>query len=201
MVRKRTSPILRSNNGNGTRPVGRPPVYDPNSHPLRAYKLVSKDNLSQEQLAVAFGVSNGVITQWKDQYPDFLKALKQGWYDWNSGKIVKSLAKRAEGFYVDEEKIFCNSDGDVTRVTTKKYYPPDVAALCMWLTNRMKDEWKHVSRVEHTGADGNPIATKNETLADLLKELLKSKNAVDQPTLTGLRDSIEHLKCANSDPC
>jgi len=172
-------------------------VYNPDTHPERAYKILSREGVSQETLALAFGVSNGVITQWKNDHPEFLRAVTEGMWAFNTGAVTRSLAKRACGFTVDEEKVFCNARGDVTRVTVQKYYPPDPTSMIFWLTNRSKEYWQHVNRLEHTGKDGQPIQTEDRTTQTLLKELLAK---TDVESLTALKESLESIICANAEP-
>jgi transcriptional regulator with XRE-family HTH domain len=154
--------------------------------PDRAYKLISRTGMSQQDLAIAFGVSNAAITQWKDQYPPFLKAINQGYYDFNSGEIVKALATRAKGFTIDEEKLFC-SEGSVIRARTKKYYPPDTSAIMYWLNNRRKDEWAYNSKLEVSGK----LQTEETGAAAMaLAELLKA-SPIDN--IRTFRDSVKQI--------
>lgn len=188
-----------SNNGNGTRhPVGRPPVYNPDKHPRAAYKLVSRHGLAHADLAEAFGVTDGVITQWKQAHPEFLSALNNGWYDWNNPKVKKALSKQATGYFLDEEKVFCNVIDGVARITraaVKKWYPPVTIATIFWLTNRLKDEWVHTNRMEVSGK----IQTQQDpaTIA-MLKQLLKQSAP---EVINTLRESLETIACANTEPC
>lgn len=197
MVRRRTTPIP-GGNGNGSRPIGRPPVYNPDYHPRMAKTLIALHGMSHMQLAQVFSVTDAAIAQWKSNHPEFLRSLTEGWYDWNNPKVKKSLAKQAVGYFLDEEKVFCNSNGDVTRVTVKRWYPPVTTATIFWLTNRCKEDWVHMNRMEITGKDGKPIQTQDQATQTLLKELLSK---TDPETLLGLKDTLESITCANTQPC
>lgn len=208
MVRRRTQ--WHSNNGNGKGEVvyhpnrmGRPPIYNPDRHPAAAYRLISRNGISYEDLGAGFGVQEQTIIAWMETHPEFSKAVKRGWDDFAAGKIKKALAARARGYSHPEEKIFCNTTtGEVIRVDTVKHYPPDPVAIIYYLNNwsrRMGNtEWMHVNRVEHTGKDGKPIQTEDKVTQVLLKELLKK---AEPEALIGLKNTLEDITCANTDPC
>jgi hypothetical protein len=201
MVRKRSTP-LPGWNGNGKHPGGRPPVYNPEKHPKAAYKLVSRYGFTDDQLCELFGVTNGLITQWKEAHPEFLKALNEGWQAFANEEVVKALALRAKGYECQDEKIFCNTlTGEVTRVRTVKRYPPDPASMFFWLVNYSRrmgtTDWMHMQRFEHTGKDGKPIQTEDKVTQEILRKLLEK---AEPEVLNGLRSSLEHIACANTDP-
>jgi CheY-like chemotaxis protein len=56
---------------------------------------------------------------------------------------------RAVGYSFNSEKIFCNKDGEVTRVPIVEHVPPDVTAQIFWLKNRKPTEWRDVQQMEH----------------------------------------------------
>lgn len=171
---------------NGKHPGGRPPKYH-ESHPHRAFKLISRNGIPQEDLAVAFGVTDACISQWKDEHPEFLKAINDAWYAWTTGEVKKALARRAVGFTVPEEKVFCNGEGLVTKVQTKRYYPPDTSALMYWLNNRAKDEWAYATRVEHSGK------VQTEEVGEASKAIAQFIKGASQDKLLQFRDSIKNL--------
>lgn len=190
-----------NSNGNGNRPKhpgGRPPVYNPDKHPKAARLLIARHGLSHEELAEAFCVTGATISTWKSDHPEFSKALIEGWYDWNNPKVKKSLARQAVGYFLDEEKVFCNSNGEVTRVPVRRWYPPVPTATIFWLTNRCKEDWVHMNRMEITGKDGKAIQTQDSTTQTLLRELLSK---ADPETLVGLKDTLENITCSNTVPC
>jgi hypothetical protein len=43
-------------------------------------------------------------------------------------RVKRSLYSRAVGYSFNSEKIFCNKDGEVTRVPIVQHVPPDVTA-------------------------------------------------------------------------
>jgi hypothetical protein len=63
--------------------------------------------------------------------------------------VERSLYSRAVGYSFNSEKIFCNKDGEVTRVPIIEHGPPDVTAQIFWLKNRKPTEWRDVQQMEH----------------------------------------------------
>ena len=63
----------------------------------------------------------------------------------------------ATGYWHPEEKVFCRN-GQIIRVKTIKYYPPDTAACIFWLKNRRPNLWSDRVR---DGADipSDPVFT------------------------------------------
>jgi hypothetical protein len=57
-------------------------------------------------------------------------------------RVKRSLYSRAVGYSFNSEKIFCNKDGDVTRVPYREHVPPDVTAQIFWLKNRDPAHWR-----------------------------------------------------------
>lgn len=201
---KRTRTKWPSSNRNGKHPGGRPPSYDPQAHPEKAYALVSMYGSQDQDLAELFGVRRETIWQWKRAHPEFSNSIKRGWDDFASNKVAKSLALRAIGYSHPDEKVFCNVvDGfpEITRVPTTKHYPPETAAAIFWLCNYSRrwgnDEWQQVQRYEHTGKDGGPIQMQQAQLNVLLTELQQQASAAFDPK--ALRDQIIALPPTNGE--
>lgn len=113
--------------------MARPTKYKP-AYNKQAYKMCLL-SATDKQMADFFEVSEVTINAWKKEYPEFLKSLKKGKIKADAD-VAESLYKRACGYSHSEDKIFCNTDGDVTTVKTVKHYPPDTAAAFIWLKNR-----------------------------------------------------------------
>ncbi len=95
------------------------------------------------EVALALGISEKTIYNWKKSHPEFLQALRVG-KDVADDKVVEALFARATGYTHPEEKIFC-SEGRIVRAKTKKHWPPDVTAQIFWLKNRRPKEWRDSS--------------------------------------------------------
>lgn len=106
---------------------------------------------TNENMAHVLGVSLSTIDSWLSKYPECKVAIQQGRDDADA-QVAKALFQRALGYEMPEEKIFCNSDGEVTRVQTVKRYPPDVTAIIFWLKNRQVERWRDRKDHVHGGA-------------------------------------------------
>lgn len=135
---------------------------------IRESERMAGYGLTEEQIAYVFGVSPITLGRWKKNKPEFELALKNGGALANE-QVVKSLYQRAVGFEYDEityEKIDIGAlglkfkkseietikscDAYKTRIITKKVIP-DTTAQIYWLNNKMKDVWRNVQRIEHSG--------------------------------------------------
>ena len=147
-MRRGTNPSQKSNNG------GRPSLYEP-IYAEQVYLLCWHRNMTDDELAKAFGVSVSSIEKWTREQLEFKRAKKRG-KDKADDKVVYSLFQRATGYShpdIDIKVI----DGEIVITDIVKHYPPDTTACIFWLKNRQKDNWRDVHRQEHTGAGGGPI--------------------------------------------
>ena len=132
--------------------------------PDRTYKLCLL-GLTDQDLCVAFNISERILNYWKKIHPEFLQSIKKG-KDNADAEIAKSLYHRAKG-YEHEDVHISNYQGEITITPITKHYPPDTTACIFWLKNRQKELWSDVSRHEHTGKDGGPIEQKQIPVLDL----------------------------------
>jgi transcriptional regulator with XRE-family HTH domain len=125
---------------------------------------------TEEEIAVAFGVSRRTITTWEQKHEKFKQAILEGRLIADA-QVGQRLFQRATGYSHPEDKIFCPKGSqtidDVIVVPTTKHYPPDTTAAIFWLKNRRPGEWRDKQDIEHTGKDGGPIEQK--TTLDLSK--------------------------------
>jgi transposase-like protein len=114
------------------RPPGRPTVYDP-SYP-RLAAAMCKLGATDEEVAEALGVARSTLYVWHARYPEFQEAMKLG-KEPADDRVERSLYQRATGFTAKTEKVF-NNQGQIIRVETEEYFPPDAAAAWKWLAAR-----------------------------------------------------------------
>lgn len=138
----------------GAENAGRPTDYKPEYDAI-AYSMALLGT-TDAQLAVAFGVTEQTINNWKLAHPNFFESLKRG-KDEADAKVAKSLYERALGYSHPSEKIVTVSLGDgngsaVERVPITEHYPPDTTAAIFWLKNRQKLNWRDKHEVEHSGS-------------------------------------------------
>lgn len=137
--------------------MGRPTDYKPQYTDRAKERCLA--GATDADLAEEFEVSVTTIKNWKAKHPEFLAALKLP-KEIADERVERSLYERATGYSYNAVKIFCNKDGEVTKVEYVEHVPPDPTAMIFWLKNRKPKEWRDKQEVEHSG--GISIA---ETLA------------------------------------
>jgi hypothetical protein len=125
--------------------AGRPSSYKPEY--VNMAKQAARLGATDADLARIFGVSDATIDNWKAQHHDFLGSLKAGKEEADA-RVERSLYSRAVGYSFNSEKIFCNKDGEVTRVPIVEHVPPDVTAQIFWLKNRDPKRWRDAWQIE-----------------------------------------------------
>ena len=132
------------------RPVGRPSSYKP-EYAEQAYKfcLLGADDA---RLAQLFDVSTVTLNAWKNEFPEFLNALKEG-KEIADANVGKSLYQRACGYSHPEVEVKV-IDGQVVMVDLIKHYPPDTGAAMAWLKNRQPRLWRDRKEVDLSSQDG-----------------------------------------------
>lgn len=131
---------------------GRPTKYKPEYAELAFnYCLLGA---TDEEMANFFEISVATLYNWKNDYPEFLEAIKNG-KEKADAEVAKSLYNRAKGYEQEVVKVFQFQGQPIVVPVTEKV-APDTGAAIFWLKNRHPKRWR--DRVEHTGADGGPIA-------------------------------------------
>ncbi len=100
----------------------------------------ARDGLTLEQIAHNIGCSASTLHEWIKRYPEISEALKKG-REVVDIEVENALIKRALGYSYEETMIENSPDGRKTRVT-KKFIPPDVAAIVFYLKNRRPSKWR-----------------------------------------------------------
>ena len=100
------------------------------------------------EMADILNITEATLTHWKKAHPKFFTSVKEAKKEADAS-VVKSLHERAVGYSIEEDKVFCNSEGDVTTVKTIKHYPPDPTSMIFWLKNRQPKEWRDKHDHEH----------------------------------------------------
>lgn len=120
---------------------GRPTKYDPAFCDVAAEFM--RDGYSAAALAGHLRVAYSTLRLWEKEHPEFSAAIKEGRAGaalWWEARL-RDLAQKGEG---------------------------NATACVFGLKNRVPEEWRDVSRVEQTGADGGPIEVS-------AREILKAK--------------------------
>lgn len=133
---------------------GRPPKYKEEFADLaRKFCMLGATN---EDLARVFEVNVVTIKRWVRDVPEFCASVFEG-RELADAEVAHKLYRRAIGYSHPDVHI-STYQGEVTTTPIVKHYPPDTPAAIMWLTNRQREKWKSVHRVENTGPDGAPLA-------------------------------------------
>ncbi len=124
--------------------TGRPTKYEEELNDY-VYKL-ALGGCTDEQLAEHLGVCKSTLTNWKNEYPEFLASIKKGKDFYDTHRVENALLKRALGTTVKETRINGGGeDGDEKKpaaTETTKELPPETAACIFWLKNRNPDRWR-----------------------------------------------------------
>lgn len=130
-------------------PHGRPTDYRPEYDEI-AYKLCLL-GATDAGMGEVFGVSEQTINAWKQKHPSFLESIARGKRVANA-KVAGALFERACGYSHPEDKIM-QYEGKTIIVATTRHYPPDTAAISLFLRNREPELWKEKVEVATTDND------------------------------------------------
>ncbi|MDP9676269.1 hypothetical protein J2W97_002264 [Paenibacillus jamilae] len=118
--------------------MARPSKYDSHVKPkLNLVESWARDGLIDEQIANNLGISTTVYYEYKQKYPEFAEALKNGKDDIDI-MVENALLKRALGYSYEE--ITHESGVETKRVL--KEVQPDTTAQIFWLKNRRSQVWR-----------------------------------------------------------
>ena len=124
--------------------MGRPTKYRKNMCDLvHKVFLCSTGGVTDKNLSKLLGVSEATINVWKIEHPEFLESLTHTKQEMDD-QVQDALFQRAKGYSHQEEKVFCNKDGEITSHMVTRHYPPDTGAAFIWLKNRQSEHWADV---------------------------------------------------------
>lgn len=148
--RKKPTPLVLDGLVKNT---GRPTTYDAKTYPkiVERLRLIM---LTNEEIAVFFGVTVNTLHLWAGKYPLFNAAYARGG-EICDAEVVLSLRHSAKGYSHPEEKVFLGPGGKVIVHKTTKHYPPNPASIGLWMSNRQKSRWK-LKFVPDEGDDDPP---------------------------------------------
>lgn len=161
-----------------TTKIGRPSSF--HSYMIEQVYKLALLGATDPQLADFFDVTRATINNWKNDYPEFLDALKRGKGEADA-KVAEALYHRALGYSCPDLKVTVHKSKDgkggfkteIIETPYVKHYPPDTTACIFWLKNRQRQDWRDVQGREHTGKDGGPIQLQPKVdLSDVSDEYL-----------------------------
>lgn len=118
--------------------TGRPSKYRP-EYATQVRQLCML-GYTDAKLAMFFGVKEITINRWKKDHPEFGDQLRAG-KEVPDMQVASALFHRAVGYSHPETDIKV-IDGRIVMTDLVKHYPPDTAAIGMWLYNRQPELWK-----------------------------------------------------------
>jgi hypothetical protein len=156
--------------------------YEDGYRPEYAYIALGLcwNGATNEKIAEFFDVSVDTLNRWTFKYPDLKRHIDMGRHHADQ-MVMEALFQSAVGYEVDVEKIF-NNDGQITRVDTKEYIAPNVAAQKFWLTNRRPDRWSNREHTELSGPGGKPIQLEDVTAREILLRRLAGLDRREEAT-------------------
>jgi hypothetical protein len=152
---------------------------------------------SQEYIAIACGVAERTILEWKNKYPAFRNACDEGKLHAERQLVARGL-RAAGGYNIRSRKIKIHktADGD-TETTTEistKHFPPDAQLLVFFLVNmnrkRGQDDWVQPKTIE--------VNSKTLNLNNLPANASK---ALDALAAAFQEEEDQHRKAVESHEC
>jgi hypothetical protein len=104
------------------------------------------------EIADFYEVDVRTIYRWKNTHEEFCQALKAG-KEVADARVERALFHRAVGYEQEEVKIFMPAGKD--EPVYAKYIAkiaPDTTAAIFWLKNRQPEQWRDVTKTEHSGS-------------------------------------------------
>ena len=133
---------------------------------------MAKAGLTNDEIAVAIGMTPSKFRHMLDKYPDFRDLLNEAKEDPNY-KVEQSLFKRALGYQVKE---IVQKAGKPVQVTIKEFAPDPVSCI-FWLKNRSPKRWRDVIEMRHTLADR--MGRAHEAVAERSRGMLTGGDEAD----------------------
>lgn len=145
---------------------GRPPIYK--AEFAQQAKKLCLLGFTDKELAAFFEVQGSTLSNWKNEHPEFLEAVREGKHIADA-EVAASFYKKATGYRYEEvtyEKVIIKDgegflqegDADDDGITVDpfkkkvvvKEISPDAGAALNWLKNRQPKKWRDKQEVDHT---------------------------------------------------
>jgi hypothetical protein len=132
------------------RAAGRPPIYEAEAHCARATKLAML-GLNDAEIAFQFGINELTFIRWKNDHPEFCKALDAGKIEADSEVIASTFNLATGRVRMPATKVFYDKDkGEAVYAPYVEAIAPSVTAQKFWLLNRQPGRWKERREVDMT---------------------------------------------------
>ncbi len=132
----KTKPKKKPKKNKGGRPTKWKPEF------MEQGKELILSGFSYVKLAKFWKVSRDTLYEWMKEYPKFSDTLGKAKDDYDTGRVEKSLLRRAVGFRFKERTREPGKDGEMVVIKeVTKMVVPDTPAMALWLTNRNSKRW------------------------------------------------------------
>ena len=135
----------------------------------------ARDGLTEEQIAKNMGVSRSTLSDYKEKYPDILRAIKNS-KEVADREVENALFNKATGYTVKLKKPMKVRHVEYDEVSGRKvaeyerieyieeevHVPADTTAQIFWLKNRKPNEWR------------DKVTVTDESSLEKLDELISS---------------------------
>jgi len=126
------------------RPGSMPRKWEPGL--ALAVCFLAAEGYTEKEIAEKIDVHLHTINYWKRHKLDFKEALEKGKQQYEE-RVEQSLRESAVG-YSHPAIYFSNHEGVVTQTPYTKHYPPNVAAIKFYLTNRARNRWADIQQID-----------------------------------------------------
>lgn len=137
-----------------------------------------RDGYTIEDVANKIGVEKKTLYDWRAQYPEIEKALRNG-KEIIDYKVENALLKSALGYKKKEVKVTTTMRyGKVVETikeTTESEQAPNVTAIQYWLCNRQSNKWKSVNAKQNIFED----MVEDDTIEVIVRRAGKDENNSD----------------------
>lgn len=140
---------------------GRPPKYDPKTHPV-AVEYMATAGLTDKEMAEKLDISLSTFYEWSNKHSEFSDAKTRG-KEKPDDMVENALLQSALGYEHDSVHI-TNHQGVVTKTPIKKKYPPNDRSIQFWLKNRRPEKWRDKQEIDLTGSVNLVMDSDDENL-------------------------------------
>lgn len=119
-------------------------------------RWMSRDGLTDEQMAEKLGISARQLYRWYRDYPELRQSKEEG-AETADYKVEDSLYKLACGHTVTDTEKIVTKDGTMRVKQIEREIPPNATAAVFWLKNRKPGKWRDVRQVDMQAEVANPF--------------------------------------------
>jgi thymidylate synthase ThyX len=131
----------------------------------RAFSLCMS-GATDVEMAKALGIAERTLNNYKKSHPEFMQAIEAGKLAVTQ-RVEKTLLLRALGEWTQPAVKIFNDNGAPMVVPYVEHFPPDIAAIKLYLHNRAPERWR--DRVEVTGVNGGPVRVQQLSDDELMR--------------------------------